>query len=103
MVSDETEASIGEIKIDVKEIKEKLHSIDLTMAKNTQSLEEHMAQTMLLKEMVVPLHTERVGRIAVEVALDSKKNKLFSNLKIIGATLTAVATALTILHMLGKL
>lgn len=95
--------SVSEIKADVKEIKEKIHSIDITMAKNTQSLEDHMAQTNLLKEMVLPLHTERIERQAIKEYKLNQRAALYDKLKIPTFIVSAIAAIATVLKMLGKL
>lgn len=92
------ENDFTEVKQDIKEIKEKIHSIDITMAENTLSLKEHMAQTALLRDMVLPLHTERIGRLAVN---SHKKDNFYKWAKILVTAATVITTVITILKIKG--
>lgn len=91
--------SVGEIKEDIKEVKQKLHSIDITMAENTLSLKQHMEQTLLLRSMVLPLHEERLKKIGAE---ELKKTQSFTTAekwKIAGTIAAIIGVAITLIKL----
>lgn len=97
MDNNEISTSVGEIKSDVKDIKDKLHSIDLTMVKNTASLEQHMEQTMLLREMVLPLHEDRLRKQGKDDYIVRNQQNFFEKYKFRFALLTALVALVTLL------
>jgi hypothetical protein len=98
----ELSTSVGEIKSDVKDIKDKLHSIDITMVKNTTSLEQHMEQTMLLREMVLPLHEDRLKKQGKDEYIVKNQQNFFEKYKFKFALFTAAVALVTLLVKLIK-
>lgn len=103
MEHDDLSISVGEIKTDIKDIKEKIHSIDITMVENTLSLKEHMAQTEILREMVLPLHKDSIRVKAVKEYKEKHRQELFDKLKVPTFIVSVIAAIATVLKMLGKL
>lgn len=76
-------------------IEDNIAEIKTTLAKNTISLDHHILRTDQLQQMVEPLHTEYVGKQAIEKYKKQVKSDILYKLKLPGlivGTLVAIGT-----------
>jgi len=91
----EVKQDISYVKEETNSIKDKVHNVEVVLARNTESLETHVRRTDLLEDMIKPLHEERLKALAIKEYRQQSRADLLYKLKLpvmLVAALGAIST-----------
>lgn len=89
----EMEYKLMESLTKIDEIRKDMTEVKVTLARNTESLEHHVARTDQLQEMVTPVYQDFIAKKAVKEYKEEWRKDFVYKLKLPGYILAAMASA----------